>query len=237
MTRLLLTLLRALFPPACPLCQQPLPANSSVYTFCPGCAAAVTPLPRGHCSLCALPFAAAQGSTHLCGRCLQHPPAYTRVYCCGLYQHSLRRAIHKFKFSDGVALDRTLGRMLATAVDCGWRPGLVVPVPQEPQRLRQRGYNQALLLARELTRQRGGDCDQHILRKTRLTPAQHELPAQMRRSNLAGVFAASRAVKGQEVLLVDDVMTTGATVDACSRTLVAAGAAEVRVAVLARSPL
>jgi len=127
--------------------------------------------------------------------------------------------------------------MLAAAVDCGWRPGLVVPVPLEPHRLRQRGYNQALLLARELARQLGGECDQKILRKTRKTAAQHELPAQVRRSNLSGVFAASSAVQGQKILLVDDVMTTGATVDACSRALVAAGAVEVRVAVLARSPL
>lgn len=237
MTGLLLTLLRALFPPACPLCQHTLSADCSVYAFCPDCAAAVTPLPQGHCPLCALPFTAAQGSSHLCGRCLKKPPAYSKVYCCGLYQYSLRQAIHKFKFSGGVALDRTLGRMLAAAIDCGWRPDLVVPVPLEQQRLRQRGYNQALLLARELARRLGSACDQQILRKTRATAAQHELPAQTRRSNLAGVFAAGSALQEQKVLLVDDVMTTGATVDACSRTLMEAGAAEVRVVVLARSPL
>jgi ComF family protein len=168
---------------------------------------------------------------------LQNPPAYTKVYCCGLYQHSLRQAIHKFKFSGGVALDRALGRMLTATVDCGWRPDLVVPVPLEQQRLRQRGYNQALLLARELARQLSSACDQQILRKTRTTAAQHELPAKVRRSNLAGVFAAGNALHDQKVLLVDDVMTTGATVAACSRTLVEAGAAEVRVAVVARSPL
>lgn len=112
---------------------------------------------------------------------------------------------------------------------------LIVPVPLHRQRLRQRSYNQALLLAREIAGHRGGEVEKKLLRKVRETVPQHDLSACARKSNLAGAFQLTRELSGQKVLLVDDVMTTGATVDMCSRVLLRGGAAEVIVAVLARA--
>lgn len=230
-------LFRAVIPPACPFCRKTLSPCSPCGELCSACVDELIPLPRAHCPRCALPFTAQANSSHLCSRCLKKPPPFAQVYCCGLYSGSLRRAIQQFKFSGRVALDRALGKLLAAAVVPDWPYDLVIPVPMERHRQQQRGYNQAVLLARELVRATGGQLDQKLLVKCRTTVVQHDLPARERRINLNGAFALGRQLPGGKVLLVDDVMTTGATAEACARTLLQGGADEVRVAVLARAPL
>ncbi|MFK5925438.1 MAG: double zinc ribbon domain-containing protein, partial [Desulfuromusa sp.] len=148
--QLLLLLFKQFFPPACPLCGHTFPSAAG-NEFCPDCLVGFKPLPDAHCPLCSLPFTGKSNSSHLCGRCIKHPPAYAKVYAVGFYDQSLRHAIHQFKFNHKVGLDRSLGKLLEKIVDKNLKFDLVVPVPLHRNRLQQRGYNQALLLAREFS--------------------------------------------------------------------------------------
>lgn len=229
----IIRLFEVFFPPACPLCLKTLTAEDE--GFCLSCREAIRPLTGARCTCCALPFTAADGSSHLCGRCSQSPPPYSRVYAFGLYDGALRRAVHQFKFQHKVGLDRTLGRLMESTLSSGLQVDLVVPVPLHNEKLKQRCYNQALLLARQVAGIRGWPVASRLLEKGRRTPAQHELPAERRAENLRGVFQVRSQLDGEKVLLVDDVMTTGSTVAACCQVLKRAGAGDISVVVLARA--
>lgn len=153
----------------------------------------------------------------------------------GIYESSLRHAIHQFKFNGKVGLDRPLGRLLEHAISRDLKIDLVVPVPLQQKRLQQRSYNQALLLAREVARIRRWPLHHNLLAKVRETESQQGLTAGERVKNLRGAFQLQEPLSGQNILLIDDVMTTGATVAACSQVLIAGGAAEVVVAVIGRA--
>jgi ComF family protein len=158
----------------------------------------------------------------------------------GLHDETLRRAIQKFKYEGDFNLDRPLAALMKHAMQGfleEYRPDLLLPVPLHVSRLRQRGYNQALLLARVLGRRWQVPVASQLLLRVRPTPPQIGLKAAQRRRNLRGAFALSEQLQGERVLLIDDVMTTGATARECSRTLLEGGAGQVAVAVLARAPL
>lgn len=232
--RVITDLLQQLLPPACPLCSQTLPL-SWTEPFCPDCLAGIRPLPSARCSRCALPFPAAENSSHLCSRCLRQPPEFHTVYALGLYQGVLRKAIHQLKFNNRVLLDRALGELLDRVIPATIEYDLLVAVPLAQQRLRQRSFNQSLLLARELAKHRRRPVAVDLLEKNSETLPQHGLGAVERHRNLNGVFQCGRRLSGERILLVDDVMTTGTTVRACSDVLRRAGAGDVHVAVLARA--
>jgi ComF family protein len=227
-------LLAQLLPPACPLCKVTFPDNWSE-PFCAHCLADILPLPAAQCSCCALPFKAKENSAHLCGRCLEKPPPFNKVYAAGLYQNSLRDAIHHFKFNNRIGLDRPFGLLLNRSLPNRPDHDLIVPVPLSSRRLRQRSYNQALLLARELARCRSLPVAADLLEKTTETVSQQELSAKERERNLKQAFQVQRPLHGSNVLLVDDVLTTGATARACCKVLLDAGAGMVDGAVLARA--
>lgn len=227
-------LLKIVFPPACPLCLETLPENWND-DFCARCLAGFKPLPSAHCSRCALPFTATENSSHLCGRCLSSSPTYLKVYAYGLYEATLRQAVHQFKFNHKVGLDRSLGKLLEQAIDSDLKIDLVLPVPLQEKRLQQRSYNQALLLVRDVARRRKWRVDNRLLAKVKETLPQHDLPAKQREKNLLGAFHLERQLAGEHILLIDDVMTTGATVSACSKVLLDGGAGSISVAVIARA--
>lgn len=232
-----LSWLGRMLPPACPLCGGTF-SVSVADPFCSRCMASVTPLPAAHCSHCALPFVVSSAEApHLCGRCIQAPPAYSMAYAAALYEGSLRTAIGCLKFHQRPNLDRPLARLIEARLPALLEVDLLVPVPLYPARLRERTYNQAWLLARELGRRRRLPATHDVLVKRRATEPQQTLSALQRRENLRGAFALNRDVTGKKILLVDDVMTTGVTLDLCSRVLLAAGAERVDVAVVARAPL
>ena len=232
-----LSWLSYLLPPACPLCGGPF-SKLSAEPFCPRCMANITLLPQAQCSCCALPFVCSSSlSPHLCGRCIQNRPAYAVTYAAALYRGELRSAISRFKFQQYPNLDRPLAGLLLKCLPVQLDVDLLVPVPLHPARLRERTYNQALLLARELGRGRCLPTAHDALRKCRSTTPQQSLTAAQRRANLRGAFVLNREVTGRKILLVDDVMTTGVTVDLCSQVLLSGGAARVDVAVVARAPL
>ena len=138
-----------LFPPACPLCQKTLPPETAL-PFCSACSKEINPLPDGSCSCCALPFSSENSSVHLCDSCSRSQPPFFSVYSVGIYDAGLRKAIHLFKYEGGHYLDRPLGKLMESALDNLPVPDIIVPVPLHSIRLRERTYNQSLLLAREL---------------------------------------------------------------------------------------
>jgi len=153
------------------------------------------------------------------------------------YDGIARKAVHQLKFRSGRFLAPVLGDLMRGALQR--RPmvaDVVVPVPLAPRRLRERGYNQALLLANEIAGSTGGRLGSHVLERTE-RPSQRGLSATQRRLNLEGAVQVARGahVDGQRVLLVDDVMTTGATLSVCAEALAEAGAARVSALVFARA--
>jgi ComF family protein len=226
-----------LLPPACLLCGQLLPTNHCTHAFCLDCTAAMSPLSPAHCRRCAQPFPSAT-SNHLCGTCLQRPPTFSSVHTAGLYKGSIKTAIHKLKYRNQLTLAKPLGEFLGKAIataEDSFIPDIIVPVPLHQDRLRQRGYNQALEVARPLSRQLQIKLDTTLLQRVLKTPPQQGLTARERRSNLRNAFALTAQAPGLKILLVDDVMTTGETVRECCRMLLKGGVVEVQVAVIGRA--
>lgn len=227
-------LVEELFPPACPFCLTTLPARHR-HPICPQCMQHLLPLPEGRCTCCALPFRSPESSPHLCSDCLTRLPPWQQVYAYGAYQGDLKRAVLDFKFNGRVVYDRALTTLLDRAVPADLAIDLVIAVPLHVQTLKCRGYNQAQLIADELCRQRSWPGAKGLLIKDRMTVAQHELNATDRRANLRNAFRLSRPVKANHILLVDDVMTTGATASTCAKLLLSSGVQQVSVAVIARA--
>lgn len=226
-----------LLPPACLLCGQALTSDQGKSPFCGTCLAGMPPLSPAHCPCCAQPYPATT-SRHLCGTCLKRPPAFSTVHAASIYQGMAKEAVHRLKYRGQLTLAKPLGQLIGlTFVQCGrpFLPHCIVPVPLHPRRLRQRGYNQALEIARPLARQMEIPLDLRLLQRIRQTTPQQGLPAAARRRNLRRAFTLASSAAGLKILLVDDVMTTGETVRECSRTLRAGGAAEVQVAVFGRA--
>ena len=198
--------------------------------LCRACADDLPRLPSPRCPCCALPTAAGE----LCGRCLAHPPHYDRTLAAFNYGFPLDKLIQSFKYGHRLALAAYLGRELARlAPDVA--ADLIVPLPLHPSRLRERGFNQALELARPVAATLGLPLDSRIGTRIRHTPAQAGLPWKKREQNIRGAFHCARDLSGRRILLVDDVMTTGASLDECARTLKLHGAAEVTLLIVART--
>ena len=226
-----------LLPPACLMCGERLPHGASASEFCPGCQAGLPQPAPARCPVCAVAYRAPTPSLHHCESCLRHQPPFTRVHAVGPYAGTLQEAVQRFKYRGQLSLERPLGILLGETVLKGTtqHPDLVVPVPLHRNRLRDRGYNQALQLARQVGRQIKVPVAPDLLRRVRDTATQQGLDAAARKSNLRNAFAVARPLTGQRLLLVDDVLTTGTTARECAHVLLAAGASGVEVAVLARA--
>jgi ComF family protein len=219
-------LLDLVYPPRCAACGAPVRAEP----FCLDCATAVDPVPPG-CARCGHP-----GPDAACGPCLVSPPAFDAVVAGGLFGGPLADAIHALKYGGRPALARPLGAWLAARAPLP-EGAVVVSVPLSRARRISRGYDQAALLADAVCRAAGarGRRLAGALRRVRETAPQVGLGREERRRNVAGAFEASGVVAGRDVVLVDDVVTTGATADAAARALRQAGARSVRVLALARA--
>jgi ComF family protein len=184
-----------------------------------------------------LPFAAFSGVAEICGVCEATPPAFATARAALRYDAMAKGLILPFKYGDRTDLCRGLARLMARAgATLLERAEVIAPVPLHVRRLRQRRYNQAALLAAELSRIAGKPVMQDALARVRETMPLGRLAAAARRAALAGTMSVRRDVAGLAVLLVDDVMTSGATADACAAALRAAGARRVDVLVAARVP-
>jgi len=195
------------------------------------------PLGRSHCGCCSQPFPASS-SQHLCATCLQRPPAFSIVHAACAYQERVKDAIHQLKYRNQVNLAEPLGKLLGKSLEVaevGFRPDCIIPVPLHPGRLKKRGYNQALEISRPLARKLQVPIDTTLLQRTLKTPPQQGLTAAERRSNLRNAFIVTTTTSARNILLVDDVMTTGETVRECCRVLMKNNIAEVQVAVIGRA--
>jgi len=188
------------------------------------------------CERCAIPLPAMHRHDGLCGHCQHEPPAFERCLAPFAYQAPLDRLLQDLKFNRRLALARTLGRLMARwlADHTNSLPECLMPVPLHPTRLRERGFNQSLELARPIARRLGLPLDIHGCQRLRNTLPQAELSARQRHGNLKGAFGVKEAVAGH-IAIIDDVMTTGSTVRELARTLRKAGARRVDVWVCARA--
>jgi ComF family protein len=200
------------------------------------CAACAAELPRNTrcCARCALPL---PSSVAVCGACQRKPPPWDAAWAPFRYGWPLDRLEARYKFGRDLAAGRTLARLWQGVCAPAATPALILPVPLHRARLRQRGYNQALELARPLGRALGVPVRHDLLLRPRATAAQTELDAAARRRNVRGAFALREgATLPAHVVVLDDVMTTGATLAECARVLKRAGVARVEVWALARAP-
>lgn len=231
-------LLDVLLPPLCHICHSFI-TNAEALHICPACSERLPLVASPLCPICGIPFAGT-GDDHRCGACLAHPPHYNIARAHFLYEGPIRDLIHSFKYNQRTYLRYPLALLARHAVNdlvASHAPHLIVPVPLHCTRLRQRSFNQAVLIGRVLSRQLGLPLLPDALARTRQTEPQIELSAAERRLNVKGAFAVGRpaCVTGKRILLFDDVMTTGSTMDECAKELKKAGADAVIAATIART--
>ncbi len=213
-------------PGSCLLCG----ADSGNELLCCACLGDLPPLPVHRCPRC--------GETTTygehCGSCLQNPPAFSGVSALYRYDFPVDRLVHALKYGHQLALADWFGKRLVEAIgEAGF--SAIVPLPLHTQRLRERGFNQSLEIARTIARLRQLPLAHDLLQRPRATASQAGLDRPARRRNMHGAFACRADCVGQRLLLVDDVLTSGATADEAARTLIRHGAQEVHVAVVART--
>lgn len=205
-------------------------AGGSPRLLCPACENDLPQLPAECCPRCALPTPGGE----VCGRCLRQPPQHDAALAALRYAFPVDRLIQTFKYDRRLALGAYFGqRLAALAANCA--ADLVIPLPLHPLRLRERGFNQALELARPVSRACALPIVAHACQRIRHTPAQAALPWRQRVANVRGAFHCTADFSGRRLLLIDDVMTSGASLDELARTVKLHGAAHVTVLVVARA--
>jgi len=215
-----------LLPQDCFLCAAP----SGDSLLCPSCTASLPRLTTERCPVCALPTPGAS----ICGACLKRAPHFDATQAVFRYEFPVDSLIQSLKYAHRLASADFFGRALAQ-IPAPCRPDLIVPVPLSAARLAQRGFNQALEIARPLARALGAPLETGRVHRRLDTAPQASLPWKERMKNIRHAFECTIDLTGKTVLLVDDVMTTGATLDELARTLKAHGAARMECCVLARA--
>jgi competence protein ComFC len=218
-----------LFPPICGGCGR------KGFRWCPDCQKQVIRVPDPVCQSCGLPIT----RPGLCPACADSHLPYKAIRSWVVFEGPIRHAIHTLKYRRNAALGEALAPQLAGYVsELGWRVDLVVPVPLSKQRMKERGYNQASLLARPLAAIQGWRYSSQVLVRTCETRSQVGLSPLERKVNISGAFRAEPIMaEGKTILLMDDVVTTGATLAACSDALGKAGAQTIYGLTLARALL
>ena len=237
MERCAAALLDLVLPRRCPGCEAWLPLGHG-HALCPMCQATLLMPVDTLCDRCGIPLLP---GSYTCSPCMARPPAYDTARALGLYLaeqdflNPLARAGRALKYHGHRAVARSLGAALADLLPIP-EDAVVVPIPLHVTRLRARGYDQSVLLARALARTRRLQLIVRALVRHRATATQANLDAAARRANVRDAFTVTGAVDGATVVLVDDVLTTGATADSCARALRAAHAAHVLVLTVGRTP-
>lgn len=198
--------------------------------LCSACITALPRLPPAVCPRCAEPGTAGQP----CADCLRQAPEFSACSAPFSYTFPVDRLIQALKYAHRLALAPWFARQIAVLLEASTFDR-IMPLPLHPQRLRERGFNQAQEMARQLAADFGVRLDSHSLQRIRRTATQAELPLNARAANVRGAFACMDDLNGQRVLLLDDVLTSGATANECARVLRLHGATSVHVAVVARA--
>jgi ComF family protein len=232
-----------LFPPLCLLCDAPVSdhPDRTGMDLCAECSADL-PYMMHACAGCALPLPPKQGpgpdqvEASLCGRCLQQRPAFDAVKAVFHYQAPVDALILGLKFNGRLSHARLLGQLMSRRLSASGfeRPDLLLPVPLHRRRLRERGFNQSMELARHISRGLAVPVEPDVCHRQRDTATQSSLPARDRRRNIRNAFVCQRPLQGQHVVVIDDVMTTGSTANELALALRRAGARRVDIWVCAR---
>jgi ComF family protein len=228
-----------IFPPRCVSCSQVLEEHGPL-PFCQKCTAGIRFIRSPLCPCCGIPFPSREGEDRLCGECLVTQRPYTVARSIGLYQETLLKAIHLFKYRRRIGVGTILGKMMAGFAGEIWDMtvfSVIVPVPLHRRRLQERGFNQAVILAREIAKRFAIPLDFMTLKRVVFTKPQVDLDQKERSINVRGAFAVGNPsrIVGKRILLVDDVYTTGSTLMECARALLAAKADSVAVLTLAKA--
>jgi ComF family protein len=194
------------------------------------------------CVRCALPLAEEGGAPALCGRCIKKAPVFDYAYSLFRYEDDVIRLVHQLKFAEKITYARSLGELLllmwqdkSSAV--GQQPDCLMPVPLHPARLRQRGFNQSIEIARIVSHRLQIPIEYDAVIRQRKTTSQTGLDARQRQRNIRGAFEVVAEIKAKHILIIDDVMTTGATVNELAMVLKKNKVARVGVMSAARAPL
>jgi len=227
---------RIVLPSWCDVCGNELPWRERAASCCRSCWDGLPRIRSAQCRSCAMPWSG-ETSGDLCIDCQIDPLPVGWTAAWGHYRDGLERLLHAFKFGRHDFLDDALADLLLEAIE---RRGdrdfdVVVPVPMHRSKERRRGYNQAELLAQQVSRKTRIACDGRLLKKRRERETQSTLARSQRAANVRGAFSASPEVDGKSVLLIDDICTTGETFRACAAELVRAGAARVCAAAVAKA--
>ncbi len=227
------------FPPRCSGCavviEGPVDLN-----FCPTCRSLVRRVLSPLCLCCGIPFPDGAGGDHLCGECAVKKPPFEFARAWAYYETTFLKAIHQFKYQGRVFWGKMLGRAMAEATYPALNFAdfsLVIPVPLHKRRLKERGFNQSLLLARAIASFHSLRLDFDSLKRLVYTEEQTKLTKEGREKNVRRAFAVqdNSRIKGERIILIDDVYTTGSTVGECSRTLLDSRAEMVAVLTAARA--
>lgn len=233
-------ILDLLLPTSCSYCNGPV-GDSGIPYFCSACWSDFSPIQGPVCPSCGRPFdspeALSHSPDHICLPCRKDPHQFDQALSAGQFEGPLREAVHQFKYRPCRSLGTPLGAWMAGMVRLVTDLDLVLPVPLHRKRLKERGFNQALLLAHEMSLAHRIPLSVDNLYRTRPTRPQVELSGAERIRNVAGAFALRRPVEvaDKRVVIVDDVFTTGATMNECAAVLKEAGAAQVTAFTLARA--
>jgi len=198
------------------------------------CADCLQDLPwhsAGRCSQCAL----ASVDNQLCGHCLKSPPAFDATQALFRYEYPLDAMLQRYKYSHLLALAETFGALMADSIAPASRPDIIIPMPLHPQRLAERGFNQAVEIARIVSKQLSIKMDTMNCSRIKLAPPQVSLPLKQRVKNMRSAFRCKAKLDGLRIALLDDVMTTGASLNALAKTVKTAGATHVECWVVART--
>jgi len=229
-----------ILPTSCSYCNSSI-AGSGIPYFCSSCWSDFTPIRGPVCPRCGRPFespeALSHSPEHACSACRLNPPLFDQALSIGYFEGSLREAIHQFKYRPCRSLGRPLGHWMVENIRVVSGIDIVMPVPLHVRRLKQRGFNQALLLAHRTSEALSIPLSCDNLFRVRPTRPQVELTGEERIKNVSGAFALRQpgALADKNVVLIDDVFTTGATMNECALVLKRAGAARVTALTLARA--
>jgi ComF family protein len=225
------------YPPACVACGA---ATAGAHALCAECWSGIAFIERPFCERLGTPFEIDIGGPLHSPAAIADPPVFRRARAVAAYEGTTRELVHRLKFGDRLDLAQAMGGMMArSGAELLADADLIVPVPLHRWRLWRRRFNQAMVLARVVSRLSGVPAEPMLLRRVKRTRSQIGLTKTQRRENLQGAFRvpdeARPRLEGRRVLLVDDVLTTGSTANAASRALLRAGAAQVDVLAFGRA--
>ena len=229
---------RIIFNPSCVLCTQNIKHNiksapPSIHAVCRACLNDLPWQPKTSCPQCGL-----ASSGMVCGSCLNSPPDFDVTKAVFLYAYPIDALILRYKYGNMLNLGDTFGEFLAekiNAEDCLKNIDLIIPMPMHPQRLKERGFNQALEIAKILCKNHKEKLDYKSVERRTLTPPQASLPLKERVKNIKGAFKVNADLAGKRIAIFDDVMTTGASLNELAKTLKKSSASHVECWVIART--